>query len=164
MFEIFPRWIELWNGSATGTPEYLTGTLNLLMWLAPFLLTIIAMHFVLFKPMMRYLDERDAQSSNARKEASELSNAIDERLDILQKKMQAARAEVGQARSQARARAGAAAQVIIDAARSEAETKVADAVAQIRTDQVAASSVLQQTSSELSMDIAGQILGRAIEA
>ena len=158
-FEIFPTWLKLWMEAS-----WLEGTLNLGMWLAPFLLSIIGLHFILFKPMMAYLSDRDKETIGAREEARKLNAEVEERMETLTQRLQQARAEAGQVRASARAAAGLKAQEIIGASRAEAEALVSEAVQRIQVEKDTASQALKQTADVLSIEIAGQVLGRPMQA
>jgi F-type H+-transporting ATPase subunit b len=158
-FEILPTWLKLMANS-----DWVSGSLNLVLWLTPFLITLIGLHVILFKPMMSYLSERDNETIGARKQAKELHANVDQRMEELNAKLQVAKAEAGQLRSDARAKATAKGQVLIDTARSNAETQVSEAIARIHVERDTATQALKQTAEGLSSDIAGQVLGRALEA
>lgn len=158
-FEIVPTWLKLLADS-----DWLTGSLNLLLWLAPFLVTLIGLHLILFKPMMAYLTERDAETIGAKKNAAELNEQVDARLEELNAKIKKAKADAGQIRADARIQATADGQKIIDAARAKAEKEVAEAVQRVQVERDTASQALKQSAETLSTEIAGQVLGRALEA
>lgn len=144
--------------------EWLSGSLNLLMWLAPFGVSLIGLYLILFKPMISYLTERDTETVGAREQALQMNAEVDARIETLNAKLQVGKAEAGQLRAAARVKAAAKAQKVIDAARDEAESKLADAVRRIKVEHDTATQSLKQTAEVLSIDIAGQVLGRAIEA
>jgi len=158
-FEIVPTWLKYLADS-----NWLTGSLNLLLWLAPFLVTLVGLHLILFKPMMNYLTERDSETIGARKAAADLNKEVDGRMDELNAKLKTAKAEAGQIRADARVKATAEGQKIIDAARAEAEKEVGAAVQRVQVERDTASQALKQSAETLSTEIAGQVLGRALEA
>ena len=170
-FKVMPTWLSyLVDGLLslfTDEPNadlILSGALNLAMWLIPFLVCLAGLHVILFKPMMAYLGERDQQTDGARDEAKELNALVDDRIETLNQRLQDARNQAGQLRSAARATAAAKGQEIIDAARTEAEANVADAVKRIQTERDTAAQALKQSATALSADIAGQVLGRTLQA
>ena len=130
----------------------------------PFLVTYVALHFILFKPLYAYLQERDRSVVTAREEARELSTRIENRTSSLEAKLQGAREEVAALRATARGHAREQEASIIEAARGEADEKVQAAVATIRVSQEEASATLRDTSKELSVEIASQVLGRSVQA
>ena len=48
----------------------------ILLQLVPFLLTVSVLYFVLFKPMLAYLDERDEKISGAKEQAVSMQNYV----------------------------------------------------------------------------------------
>ena len=84
-FEIAPTWLSL---ATEG--NYLGGALNLALWLTPFLITLIGLHFMLIKPMMNYLDQLDHETVGARKEAQTLNDQVEERLETLNERLSTA--------------------------------------------------------------------------
>lgn len=158
-FDIVPTWLKF-----LADQDWLTGSLNLLLWLAPFLVTLIGLHIILFKPMMSYLTERDAETIGARKAAAALNKEVDERLVTLNEKLKIAKAEASQIRADARVQGTAAGQKVIDAARAKAEKEVGEAVQRVQVERDTASQALKQSAETLSTDIAGHVLGRALEA
>ena len=158
-FKVLPTWLNLLIES-----NWVGGALNLLMWLTPFLLCMAGLHVILFKPMMAYLAERSEQTDGARKEAKEINVLVDDRIETLNQRLQEARNQAGQIRSAARATAAMKGQEIIEAARTEAEANVADAIKRIQTERDTAAKAMKQTATALSSDIAGQVLGRSLQA
>ena len=158
-FEIMPTWLNLLTGG-----DILGGALNLSLWLTPFLITLVGLHIILFKPMMSYLDQRDHETVGARKEASALNEQVEERLATLNERLQSAKAEANQLRANARAKAALKGQELLDAAREDAEKRTTEAVKRIQVERETAAQALKQTAEGLSSDIAGQVLGRALQA
>ncbi len=128
----------------------------------PFLVTMIALWFLLFKPVLDYLAEREAVSHDARKEADGLNTKVEDRLSELQQRLATARSEVSAVRAAARSRALEQETHIVADARALAEARVRDATHQIVAEQKLAAEVLRETSKALSGQIASQILGREI--
>ena len=71
----------------------------------PFLVTYVALHFILFKPLYGYLKDRDRAVVTAREEARELSTRIEDRTTALEEKLDGAREEVAALRAAARSQA-----------------------------------------------------------
>lgn len=130
----------------------------------PFLVTYVALHFILFKPLYAYLQERDRSVVTAREEAKELTTRIENRTGSLDTKLRGAREEVATLRASVRGQAREQEATIIEAARTEADVKVHAAVATIRASQEEASAALREAATDLSVDIASQVLGRSVQA
>jgi F-type H+-transporting ATPase subunit b len=138
-------------------------------WLAPllampFLATMAALHFILYKPLLAYLDARDHALHGARHEADHLAEQNVGSMAELDRKMAEAQASVGAIRREARGRANEAEAKILAAARAEAAAKTATAVEAIKAEKQAAAGSMQRLAGELAHDIAGRVLGRAVPA
>lgn len=130
----------------------------------PFLVTLFALWAILFKPLLGYLTEREHAVVHARHETEKLTHEITGRVSALETKLASAREEVTALRAAARSRAVEQQNVIIAAARTEAEEKLQAAVVRIAGEQKAASAVMQESAVSLSRDIASRILGRSVGA
>lgn len=128
----------------------------------PFLVTMVALHFVLFKPMYEYLDNRGKTVDDANAEAERLAEAATERLASLDEQLASARKEVAALRAAARERALTHEAEILDAARRQADAVVSEAVERIQKERVDAAATLRATASSLSNEMASQVLGRQV--
>lgn len=126
----------------------------------PFVVAVGALHVILWRPLLAYLEERDATSARARHEAHELESAAGEQMTRIEARLAETRAHVGELRQKARQRALAAEAEIVAAARAQAEQRTSEAIAQILTDKRAASATLGATATDLGRDIATRVLGR----
>jgi F-type H+-transporting ATPase subunit b len=130
----------------------------------PFLVTYVALHFILFRPLYAYLQDRDKAVVTARDEARELTTRIEDRTTALEEKLGGAREEVAAVRATARGQAREQETAIVGAARAESDKKVKAAVSEIHSSQEEASTALRDAATELSVDIASQVLGRSVQA
>jgi F-type H+-transporting ATPase subunit b len=138
-------------------------------WLAPllampFLATMAALHFILYKPLLAYLEARDTALHGARHDAEHLVAQNAGSMAELDRKMSEAQAAVGVIRREARGRANEAEARILAIARSEAAAKTATAVDQIKAEKQAAAGAMQRLAGELANDIATRVLGRPVQA
>lgn len=132
--------------------------------LVPFLLTIFALHFIIFKPMLEYLDDREKAQSGGKDEADALRGRIDEKTSDYESRLAAARNEVVDLRAERRGAATHEAEARLAEARKQADVKVEGALADIDKERAAAAGGLEAVSRELADDIAGQVLGRDLKA
>ncbi len=130
----------------------------------PFLVAMVALHFILFRPLLAYLAVRDEATAGAREEAAELQAEVDARMTELEASLGAAHAEARAARAEARAEALAQEQEILLEARAEADEELKNALERVRAESKDASVTLRSTAVTLSRDIANQVLGRSISA
>jgi F-type H+-transporting ATPase subunit b len=134
----------------------------LLMQTIPFVVTLIALHFILFKPMLAYLEERDAAIEGVKEEAQKLQARIDSDVALWEGKLAAARSEVAQERSRLHEAAQAQRKRLIDEARVQAEARVGSAVAEIQEARKAATTTIRSTSLALARLIAERVLDRPV--
>ena len=128
----------------------------------PFVVTFIALHFIIFRPVFDYLEARTLASVGARAEAEALRTDIEVQSAAVDQKLRAARAEMAQARSVKRSEALEQEAKLLGEARAAAEQQVAQALEQINASSATASGQLRSAAAALSTDIAEQVLGRAV--
>ncbi len=127
----------------------------------PFGLTMLMLHFVLFKPMIAYLGDRDKAIVGSREDAKRLQEKAEEKLAEYESALSNARAEVSAVRAAARATAMEEREAAIAAVRQEAEAKLAAALVEIQAAAQVAAKELQPISSTLADDISNQVLSEA---
>lgn len=130
----------------------------------PFLVALVALHFILFKPLLAYLSGRESATVGAREEAARLEAEVQTRMAELEANLGKAHAEARAARAEARVGALAREQEILSQARAEAEVELQQALERVRGESQEASATLRTTAVTLSRDIANQVLGRSIRA
>ena len=143
------------------TVEIIPELMPVVMLFAPFFVTYLALHFILFRPLMDYLDEREAVSGRALAEATDFETATGDKLEELEAKLATARREIGELRKAARDAAGQDETEILDDARTSAAAVLAEAVVRIGKEKADAATQLRGTAKVLSADIAEQVLGRS---
>ena len=132
--------------------------------LVPFLVTLVALHFIIFKPMLEYLEDREKAQTGGREEAEALQARIEEKLGAWQSRLNQAQAEVVDLRARRRAEATHEAEGQIEAVKHASEATVHQAVADIGAERAAAAAGIETTARELAGDIAGRVLGRNLQA
>ncbi len=130
--------------------------------MVPFLVLVAGMHFILYKPMLAYLDARAHATVGARKEAEALQAKAGARLGEWEAALARAQAEVTEYRAQRRAAAQATYQKIVAEARVVADARLADALTALRAEAAVARTELDGAARVLSRDVADRVLGRAL--
>ncbi len=130
----------------------------------PFLLTMIALHFIIFKPMLAYLDQREQARVAGRDEALALQAGIEEKLAQIESRMSQAHSEVVDLKSERRTKALAEAEARQEQGRHQANQRLDAAKDELGQDRLAASATLREAARELGDDIAGRVLGRDLKA
>ena len=132
--------------------------------MVPFLVAILGMYFIILKPLIAYLEERDSAIAGGLAEAEEIETRISEKMEAYEIELGKARAEVATLRNDQRAEAQQAYDGVLAEARSAAEAEVDEAIAQIEATRSAAAQTLEASSTELAQQVASQVLGREMAA
>jgi F-type H+-transporting ATPase subunit b len=130
--------------------------------LIPFLVVLVGLHFIIFKPLLKVLEERDRNIVEDRRDAEFLDREVTQKMEQLEDKLAEARALANEQRKSLREEIRVSEQEILDRARKESEILLADARRQIATEREAASRALAQETENLSRDIATSVLGRQV--
>jgi F-type H+-transporting ATPase subunit b len=134
----------------------------ILLQLVPFLLTASILYFVLFKPMLRYLDERDEKIAGAKEKAIAMQKESAINLADLKEKTKAMRMEITSLRSEERAKVMSEYNDTIYSARKEADKGIKEKAMKILDEQVLAREELKKNARDIANMIASQTLGRSI--
>ena len=134
----------------------------ILMQLVPFLLTVSILYLVLFKPMLRYLDERDEKIAGAKEKAVAMQKESAVNLAVLKEKTKAMRMEITSLRSDERTKAISEYNDTIYSARKEADKEVKAQAVKIFDEQILAREELKKNARDIANMIATQTLGRSI--
>lgn len=141
-------------------PDPLQTALNMV----PFLVAILGMYFIILKPLIAYLEEREAAISGGRIEADKIQGRIDEKMDAYEAELARAKVEVATLRGEQRAEAQVAYDGVMGQARKSAEGEIDEALGAIEQTRSAAAKTLKASSAQLATQVASQVLGRPLEA
>lgn len=142
--------------------EIIPDPIHVALLTAPFLVAVLSLHLILWRPLLDWLEEREGLTTEAYKQADELDQAAEEHLSRIEARLTEARREATSLRQAARARAMTKEAEILAAARSRADDQLSDAITKIEAEQQDARATLQQTAQELSSTIAARVLGREL--
>jgi F-type H+-transporting ATPase subunit b len=129
----------------------------------PFLLTLIGLHVIILKPMLKLLAERERNIHGFRGEAAELQDEVARKTAELEQKLKAATEQAASERARLREEAQDAERKILDDARVRAEKHVDAGRTRIQAERDAARSALDATARQLGAQVAGAVLGRPVE-
>lgn len=130
----------------------------------PFLVTLLGLYYIIFKPTLDHLAGRDDAIAGARHRAADLRKQLSERMAAYEQKSMAARVEINERRAGRRATATAEAEQVLAAARAQVEASTASAVAQLQREAASARDELRSNAGHLAGQIAGRVLGRPLHA
>jgi F-type H+-transporting ATPase subunit b len=154
---------------ALATPAHAAGDLVLIPSL-PLLVALVVLFAVLvlpvnamvFKPVFRILDEREARTTGTREKAEQLERDAQEILDRYESSVQGVRDEAERERRAALEGARGDSQGATADARAAAESEIEQARAQIHAEFEAARTALRNQSQDLARQAASRVLGRVL--
>ncbi len=127
-----------------------------------FLVLVLPINQLLFKPIFRVLDDREERIAGTRKRGEQLEQEAQRSLERYQSSLQSVREEAEQERRSLLESARGEALAATSAARAEVERRLESARAEINSSLDAARATLRTQSQELAREAASQVLGRAI--
>ncbi|MED5374538.1 MAG: ATP synthase F0 subunit B [Myxococcota bacterium] len=130
-----------------------------LIQMAPYLASLAVLHFVLFKPMLAYLQGRDQATVGTREEAARLQQEAEARLQEYEQRLAAAKAEIQAYSADHRHAAAQEREELISKARAEAEAEKTKALESLRAEVELASRELDSLGRSLGEDITKSVLG-----
>lgn len=133
-----------------------------LLQMIPFLLAVVGLWFIIFKPTLKLLEAREQAIVGARKEAEALQARLQAKIDEFEDRLKEANAAGVAERNRLRAETAAREGEIQDAARAEAETLLRVARDRIQAEAQAGRLLLHREAETLGRDIAGAVLGREV--
>lgn len=136
--------------------------ITLLIQLAIILTVMILLNQILFKPMLRILEERKARTEGRRKAAVELDGKAEAVWADYQKRIQEARVEADRTRTEFVRQGEDERRKITDAAADEAEKTTSTVRARIRAEAAEARKTLEAEARRLADSAAQRILGRSL--
>jgi F-type H+-transporting ATPase subunit b len=127
-----------------------------------FLVMIAALNVLLYKPVLRVLEERERLTVGRRREARELLNLVDEKLGRYERALREARAEGYRLLERVRAEAMEERQKRLSEVREEIAHLIAREKLEIAKQAEEAQRILEQESRRIAAEIGRHILGRAV--
>lgn len=125
-------------------------------------LLIVPVNLLVFKPIFRILDEREARTTGTRKRAEKLERDAQEILDRYQAALQAVREESEVARRSALEHARGESQTETARARADSERETEGARSRVAAEFEAARNALRAQSKDLARQAASRVLGRVL--
>jgi len=130
----------------------------------PFLASLAVLHYVLFKPMLAYLQGRDQVTVGANEEAARLEREADARLEEYETRLAQAKSEMQVYAAENRHAAAKEREAAIAVARAETEAVKAEAIASLQAEVELASRELDSLGRALGEDITKTVLGPQFQA
>jgi F-type H+-transporting ATPase subunit b len=135
---------------------------TLLIQAAIFLSLMVVLNQVLFKPMVRLLDERRARTEGRKKAAAQADAEAEAVWSEYQKRIQDARGEADRMRAELVRQGETERQRLVNVAAEKAEKTVTEVRARVRAEAQEARKALESEARALAGSIATAILGRSV--
>ncbi len=134
----------------------------ILMQLLPFFVTLFGLYFIIFKPMLEYLDKRNEQIEGSQKKALTLVEEANIQAKEAEKKLIAAKKKANQVRQKGTDKAMKEYTEQVSQARREAYASIQEAEVEIAKSCEEARSNLKLTANSIASEISSSILGRHV--
>ncbi|MDW7708964.1 MAG: ATP synthase F0 subunit B [Deferrisomatales bacterium] len=135
---------------------------TLVVQLVNFLLLMYLLNRILFRPMLRVLEERRERTEGRRTKAAQLESEAQAIWDDYQKRIHAAKADADRSRTQLVRQGETERDRLLAAATAEADKAVAQVRARLRGEAEEARRSLRAQAGQVAESIAQRILGRAV--
>lgn len=127
-----------------------------------FLLLMLVLNFLLYRPIRRIIAERDGEIANARKKAGEVDLDVQEQVAAYEARMREVKTAVSQERASLKKEALLEEAALIEKARAEAAGSLDSIKARVAREAADARALLQEQARALSQDICEKVLGRSL--
>lgn len=127
-----------------------------------FIIFVVVLNQILFKPIGKVLDERETLTEGAAAEARAASRQYQSRLNNYEETIRQARAENYRKLEQQRKAALEGRSKLVEAARAQAEAEITQARAEVAAQTAEARAALEQESRQIAEQISRTLLGRAV--
>ena len=130
--------------------------------LFPFIVTSASLYFIILKPMMEYLEERENRSFGATDSAKSLESETAAMKEQIDARLQAAQKQASDKRAQARQELVAQYNTYVHEQRQIAEQKIQDAAREMEVEKAAAKQAIRAQAEGFATDIASKLIGRDV--
>jgi F-type H+-transporting ATPase subunit b len=126
-----------------------------------FLILMMVLNVVLYRPIRKAIAERAATVDAARRRAESVDSEVQDKVAQYEARLKEAKGKAGEERNVLRAEALAEEAAALDAARREADGTLASVREAVAREAAEARTVLQEQARVLSRDICEKVLGRS---
>jgi F-type H+-transporting ATPase subunit b len=131
--------------------------------IANFILLIIILNFILYKPLLKILDARNEKLAASDQEVKDLNAAIEKKVAEYEEKIRQAKMEAMNQRNEIQKDGSDQAKQIIDATRAELAKIMEEFQGKLDQEISQAKLVLKNQSAGISSEIAEKVLGRSLQ-
>jgi F-type H+-transporting ATPase subunit b len=130
--------------------------------LVNFLVLVLLLNIVLYKPIRKHLADRAAQISGAKLKSAEVDREVQEKLAAYEARMREIRASAADERGVLKKEAQQQESAILEKARNEASETLSAIKSKVAKEAQDARALLKQSAESLSADICEKVLGRSL--
>ncbi len=139
--------------------------LNYTVWIqmANFLVLILMLNFLLFKPVLKIIEERNKKIEESREGIKSLDETIERKMAQYEERIRQARAEAALQRDAVTEEGTEQSKVIIGKVRDDLSKKLEDFKAQLQKETDAARGSLREQTRTIAAEISEKVLGRGVQ-
>ena len=142
----------------TVIPDY-----TLLVQIVTFLLLVVVLNYVLYKPILSIIDRRKKQLEELENEVMLFQASVDKKAAEYEEKLKMAKTSAAELKKDIINEGAEQAKQIVDAVRNDIPVMTQDFQQKMEKELGAARQVLQGQSRNLSLEIATKVLGRRVQ-
>ena len=142
----------------TVIPDY-----TLLVQIVTFLLLVVALNFILYKPILAIIDRRKKQLEELENEVALFRASVDKKVFEYDEKLKQAKANAAELKKEIINEGADQAKQMVDAVRNEIPVMTQEFQQKMDKELGVARQVLQGQSRNLSLEIATKVLGRSVQ-
>jgi F-type H+-transporting ATPase subunit b len=136
---------------------------TLFMQMINFLVLLFILNHLLYKPILKIIDERKKKINEASEECKSLDQKCEERLAIYKDQLQKARLNAIMQKEEIKTEGIETAKRLIEKVKEEADRILVDTTERIQREVVLAREALRRQAREMAVDIAEKLVGRKLQ-
>ena len=137
--------------------------LTLFVQMANFLVLIVILNYLLYKPILAILDKRKRRLDESEGEIKRLNATVEQKAAEYEEKLRLAKQDALGKKSEILKEAADAAKAIIDERRSKIPAMLAEFQGKVGQEVDAARQILKNQTQKISAEIAEKVLGRSLQ-
>jgi F-type H+-transporting ATPase subunit b len=142
----------------TVIPDY-----TIFIQMATFLVSIFILNILLYKPILRIIDQRKKQLEEAGNEIKLFNESVDKKASEYEEKLKQAKTNASELKKEIIKEGSDQAKSVVDAVRAEIPLMTQEFQQKMDKEMQAARKILNNQSQKLSLEIAGKVLGRSVQ-
>ena len=137
--------------------------LTLFIQMANFLVLIVILNYLLYKPILAILDKRKQRLDESEEEIKRLNQTVEQKAAEYEEKLRQAKQAALDKKSEILKEAAESAKAIIDEKRGKIPAMLAEFQARVNKEVESARQILRDQSEKISSEIAEKVLGRSLQ-